>query len=138
MGEGFGDYFAASFFAAKKPARYRTSVGTWDGILNKGHTPPCLRRVDLRLTYEVFDHDASADEHVNGEIWSATLWDIWTALGRAVADRIILESHFQLDGFTTFARGARAIIDADRNLYSGRHVTRLRQIFRRRGIGPVE
>ena len=138
MGEGFGDYLAASFFASKKPPRYRTSVGTWDGIRNSGFDPPCTRRVDLLMTYEVFDHSPDADEHVNGQIWSAALWDIWTALDRGIADTIILESHFQLDGFTTFARGARAIIDADRNLYGGRHVARLKQIFHLRGIGPVE
>jgi predicted metal-dependent phosphotriesterase family hydrolase len=59
-------------------------------------------------------------------------------LGRDIGDSIILESHFQLDGFTTFARGARAIIDADRNLNRGRHLARLRRVFHRRGIGPVE
>jgi Zn-dependent metalloprotease len=138
MGEGFGDYFAASFFAALKRPAYRESVGTWDGIKDDTHDPPCVRRVDEEMTYEVFDHSDGADEHINGQIWSAALWDIWTGLGRSVADRIIVESHFQLDGFTTFARGARAIIDADRNLYRGRHVARLRTIFRRRGIGPVE
>lgn len=138
MGEGFGDYFAASFFAASKPRRYRDSFGTWDGIEDTEHDPPCVRRLDGLLTYEVFDHGEGADEHDNGQIWSATLWDIWLAVGRDVADPIILESHFQLDGFTTFARGARAVIDADRNLNRGRHVGRLRQIFHRRGIGPVE
>ncbi len=138
MGEGFGDYFAASFFAAGKPPRYRTSVGTWDAIESGDYDPPCLRRVDEQMTYEVFDHNATADEHANGQIWSATLWDIWTALGRDIADVLVLESHFQLDGFTTFARGARAIIDADRNLYRGRHVAQLQTIFHRRGIGPVE
>jgi hypothetical protein len=100
--------------------------------------PPCVRRVDERLTFEVFDHDEDADEHVNGQIWSAALLEIFTALDRNIADRIILESHFQLDGFTTFARAARAIIDADRNLYGGRHIAQLRVIFRRKGIGPVE
>ena len=138
MGEGFGDYFSASFFAAKKPRRYQTSVGTWDGIEDSEHNPPCVRRVDEKPTYESFDHGENADEHDNGEIWSATLWDIRTALGRDIADIIILESHFQLDGFTTFARGARAIIDADRNLHHGRHIARLRKVFHRRGIGPVE
>ena len=137
MGEGFGDYFAASFFAARKPRRYRATVMSWDGADGEGD-PPALRRVDSRLTYESFDHGAGADEHDNGPIWSATLWDIWKATGRRVADRIIVESHFQLDGFTTFARGARAILDADRNLYRGRHAAALRRIFRRRGIGPVE
>jgi len=138
MGEGFGDYFAASFFAEKKPRRYQTSVGTWDGVEMTQFDPPCVRRVDLKLTYESFDHGETADEHDNGQIWSATLWDVRRALGRTIADRIILESHFQLDGFTTFARGARAIIDADRNLYRGRNAEGLRRVFRRRGIGPVE
>src|SRR5262249_26460091 len=32
MGEGFGDYLAASFFADHKPARLRPCVGTWDGV----------------------------------------------------------------------------------------------------------
>ncbi len=137
MGEGFGDYFAGSFFAAAKPASYRDAVMTWDGARGDGK-PPCVRRLDSLLTYESFDHRASADEHANGQIWSATLWDIWKAIGRRAADRVIVESHFQLDGFTTFARGARALLDADRNLYRDRHRTSLRRIFRRRGIGPVE
>ena len=94
--------------------------------------------IDGRLTYESFNHKPTADEHDNGEIWSATLWDIWQTVGRDTADRIIVESHFQLDGFTTFARGARSILDADRNLFNGRHVTRLKNVFHKRGIGPVE
>jgi hypothetical protein len=111
---------------------------TWDAITDDEHYPPCLRRVDEKVTFESFDHEEDADEHENGLIWSATLWDIWRAIGRRAADRIIIESHFQLDAFTTLARGARAIIDADRNLYSGKHRTRLVAIFRARGIGPVE
>ena len=147
MGEGFGDYFAASFFAAKKTGRGRkrllAAVMTWDGILfsdpdDPARRPPCVRRLDSRRTFETFDHAEDADEHDNGEIWSATLWDIWRSVGRAVADAIIIESHFQLDGFTTFARGARAILDADRALFKGQHLARLRRIFRRRGIGPIE
>jgi len=137
IGEGFGDYFAASFFAAKKPPKYRMMICMWDSIACD-RVPPCLRRLDDRRTYESFDHSQDADEHDNGKIWSATLWEIWHAVGREAADQIIIESHFQLDGFTTFAKGARAILDADRNLYGGRHVHRLRRIFQGRGIGPVE
>lgn len=145
MGEGFGDYFAASFFAGKKIARHARvllpTVMTWDGITmpdDDVNRPPCVRRLDSSLTFESFNHSPTADEHDNGEIWSATLWDIWDAVGRSVADRIIIESHFQLDGFTSFARGARAIVDADRNLFAGRHTAALKRIFRRRGIGPVD
>lgn len=138
MGEGFGDYLAASFFADKKPEEYQTSVMTWDGLLiglEEGREPPCLRRVDGSRTYA--DFGSGDDEHVNGEIWSATLWEVRQILGGETADRLIVESHFQQDGFTTFARGARAIIDADRNLYRGRHVAALKRVFRRRKIGPV-
>jgi len=150
MGEGFGDYFAASFFAEKKRKRRKVllpTVMTWDGILmgdrEDKDRPPCVRRLDSTKTYESFNHLPSANEHKNGEIWSATLWDIWKEIKRKAADRIIIESHFQLDGFTTFARGARAIIDAGRNLAAAgvidnAHGSTLRDIFRRRGIGPVE
>jgi hypothetical protein len=138
MGEGFGDYFAASFFADKKPPQYRTSIMTWDGITwNEIYDPPCVRRIDEAYTFESFDHGKWGEEHENGLIWSSTLWDIRVALGRRIADRIIMESHFQLDGFTTFSKGARAILDADSNLYRGANQTRLRRIFGWRGIGPI-
>src|SRR5215470_3229831 len=104
MGEGFGDYFAASFFADKKTEAYRARISSWDMIALSDQDPPCLRRLDEPVTYESFDHSDGADEHDNGQIWSATLWDIWRRLGRDVADRIIIESHFQLDGFTSFAK----------------------------------
>ncbi|HET7539111.1 MAG TPA: M36 family metallopeptidase [Polyangiaceae bacterium] len=138
MGEGFGDYLAASFFADKKPEKYQTSVMTWDGLLiglEDGSDPPALRRVDSKSTYA--DFSARGDEHDNGQIWSATLWDVRRALGATEADRVIIESHFQLDGFTTFARGARAIIDADRNLSGGRHEQALRRIMKKRRISPL-
>lgn len=138
MGEGFADYFAASLFAARKPPRFRDCVMSWDGVTNTDYDPPCQRPMVGDWTYESFDHADDADEHKNGMIWSATLWEIWKAVGRKIADPIIVESHFQLDGFTTFARGARAILDADRNLYRGAHVRTLLGIFHRRGIGPVE
>ena len=54
-----------------------------------------------------------------------------------MADRIITDSHFQLDGYTKIARGARAIIDADKNINGGRHVRKLRGVFEKRGIRPV-
>ncbi len=135
MGEGFGDYWAASSFHDQKPARYRTSVFCWDSIEDDAHDPPCLRRVDEDLSFEAFEPDG--DEHDNGRIWSAALWDVRKAIGAERADRIIVESHFQLDGFTTFARGARAILDANRHLYRGRDQAALRAVFHARGIGPL-
>jgi hypothetical protein len=130
LGEGFGDYLAASFFADRKLPTDRTKIMAWDGFLGSRGNPPFLRRVDSRKTRHSFDEDG--DEHDNGEIWSATLWDIREALGRERADRLIVESHFQLDGFADFARAVRAILDADRNLNKGENLAILRRIFRRR------
>jgi hypothetical protein len=137
MGEGFGDYFAASYFAHKKRKPYLASVMSWDAITYDDYDPPCLRRLDEAFTYDDFD-DQEGFEHNNGSIWAATLWDVLKALGRSLSDPIIIESHFQLDGFTTFARGARAILDADRNLNRGKNVGRLKSIFAVRRIGPVD
>jgi hypothetical protein len=136
MGEGFSDYFAASFFERMKPPRYRTSFASWDAIQDRTHRPASLRRLDSPRTVDQFH--ASDDVHASGEIWSATLWDIRSALGQTVADTIIVESHFQLDGFTTFDRAARAIVDADRNVYGARHIDVLQNIFRDRCIEPVD
>jgi hypothetical protein len=138
MGEGFGDYFAAAYFAPVKQPAYRACVMSWDGLLlglDAGSKPPCLRRVDEPVRFD--DYDGRRDEHDNGKIWSATLWDVHNALGRDTAMRVIVESHYQLDGFTRMRRGARAIIDADRNLEDGRHERELRGIFRKRRIGPL-
>ena len=67
-------------------------------------------------------------------IWSATLWDLRRRLGRDIADRVVLESHFQLDGYTTFARAARALLDADQNLYGGIHREIMKRVFARRRV----
>jgi hypothetical protein len=138
MGEAFGDYWAASFFELKKPRRYRQSVMSWDGLLigleNKAD-PPCLRRLDGKRTFK--DFDEAGDEHDNCDIWSAVLWAVRKVLGREAADRVIVESHFQLDAFTTMARGARAILDADENLEGGKHARALERIFKRRKISPL-
>ena len=135
MGEGFGDYMAASFFADQKPPAYRPCVMTWDGIKFPGD-PPCVRRLDSRHTFESFHH-SEEHEHANGQIWSATLWDIRGKVGHRAADKLIIEGHFQLDGFTTFARGARAILDADQNLNGGANRIKLRQVFKKRRIRPI-
>jgi hypothetical protein len=139
MGEGFGDYLAASINAAKKPSDLRELVMGWDAFEISEDTPPRLRTLNSKLTYESFDHRGSADVHDNGQIWSATLWEVRRRYKKSRdADRVIIESHFQLDGFTTFARGARAILDADRNLHRGAHINQLKSVFRKRGIGPVD
>lgn len=108
----------------------------WDAITYDVYDSPCLRRMDETLPFGDFE-DQNEYEHDNGKIWAATLWDIFVAFGRSVSGPLTIESHFQLDGFTMFARGVRAILDADRNLNSGRNASGLKGDFGARQIGPV-
>jgi Zn-dependent metalloprotease len=131
MGEGFGDYLAASYFAEDKPARLRPCVGTWDGVSYSREDPPCLRRLDSTKKYP---RDLEHEVHADGEIWSACLWEIRAALGARTADRLVIASHYLLSPDASFADGASAILMADAQLNQAKNQTVIRSVFVRRGI----
>jgi hypothetical protein len=74
------------------------------------------------------------EEHADGVIWSACLWQVRRLLGAKKADTVILESHFYLSQYADFRDGADAIIMAEKNLYGGKRNKGLTRIFRDRGI----
>lgn len=131
MGEGFGDYLAASFFAEHKPARLRPCVGTWDAVAYSDDEPPCLRRLDGKKRYP---RDLADEVHDDGEIWSSCLWELRTALGARTADRLVIASHALLSPDSSFADGANAILMADAQLHQAKNKTAIRAVFVRRGI----
>ena len=133
MGEGFGDYFAASFFAEVKPAVMRPTIGNWDATFYSAEEPPALRRLDSNKKYP---KDLTADEHDNGEIWSASLWQLRAAVGRPVADRLVIAHHFLVNRRARFEDAANALLTVDRQLYQSVHAATIRQIFVARGILP--
>jgi hypothetical protein len=131
MGEGFGDYLAASFFAEHKPARLRACVGTWDAASYSHADPPCLRRLDGKKKYP---RDIDGEVHDDGEIWSACLWEIRNALGARTTDKVVIASHALLSPNATFADGANAIVTTDAQLIRGKNKAVIRDVFVRRGI----
>jgi Zn-dependent metalloprotease len=133
MGEGFGDYLAASFFADLKPERLRPTVGNWDAVAYSGDDPPSLRRLDSNKKYP---RDMVGEEHADGEIWSACLWQLRNALGGQIADRLVLAHHVLLAPEASFEGAAQALITADQQLHGGRNGEAIREIFVRRGILP--
>jgi len=133
MGEGFGDYFAASFFAEVKPALMRPTIGNWDATYYSADDPPALRRLDSNKKYP---KDMTVDEHDNGEIWSASLWQLRTAVGRPVADCLVIAHQFLLNRRARFEDAANALLTADRQLYQSHHAKAIRKIFIARGILP--
>jgi Zn-dependent metalloprotease len=134
MGEGFGDYLAGSFFEKRKAAQFKPCVGTWDAVAYSTDTPPCLRRLDGKKRYPA---DLDNEVHDDGEIWSACLWQLRTAIADPeTADRLVIASHFLVTKIAKFKDAANALITADKNLNAGKHETAIRKIFVDRGILP--
>lgn len=133
MGEGFGDFLAASFFADAKPQALRPTLGNWDAVAYSGDEPPALRRLDSNKKYP---KDLTGEEHDDGEIWAACLWQLRGALGRQTTEKLVFAHHFLLSPTSTFEDAAKAIITADKQLNEGRNEAAIRDVFVRRGILP--
>jgi Zn-dependent metalloprotease len=130
--EGFGDYWAASFFADS--GQWNNYMGSWFAVgMSRSGDPPFLRRLDNPKKYPV-NLDPGMEPHRNGEIWAAALWDIFNAFGRKKADILILESNFRLPYDAKFSDAARAIITTNRDLPQGVDEAKLADIFVKRGI----
>lgn len=129
MGEGFGDYWAAS--VRSDSGFHPEAVAIWDATAYSSDNPPNLRRLD---STKLYPQDMQQEEHADGEIWSACLWQLRGALGRTDADKLVLQAHFFLSPSAGFADGADALLQADRALFAGAHQDAIRKIFVDRGI----
>jgi Zn-dependent metalloprotease len=133
MGEGFGDFLAASFFSDAKAKEMKPTVGNWDATAYSGDEPPSLRRLDSNKKYP---KDIANEVHDDGEIWSACLWELRALLGRKTAEKLVVAHHFLLSRDAGFEDGANALLTADKNLNKGAHNSVIRDVFIRRGILP--
>jgi|GEM_PF-405955 len=154
LGEGFGDYWAFSqnYAGTAKSGRDPFCIADWDARCAGDNSaeqcgyPPgadCLRRVDSTKTMADFIHiTSSGTEHKNGEIWSSALREIFMNLvarqgvadGSRAADTMVIEAHFGLPPLPTYATMARRLVDADRLLYAGTHVSTICAAMVGRGI----
>ncbi|MER2597932.1 MAG: hypothetical protein ABTQ73_00240 [Caldilineales bacterium] len=129
LGEGYGDYFTASFFAdsAADPA----CIGEID---SRSTGSRCLRRVDRSSQYPVA---LTGDPHQDGMLWSRVLWDVRASLGAPVADRLAWQSAFYLPPAASWHEAAAALLDADAALYRGAHRSALTLALQGRGLLPL-
>lgn len=130
MGEGFGDYWASSNFAAESTASGFAGAcwGEWDAV------PTCLRRVDTAKKFPDDFNPAAPSPHGNGEIWSGFLWDVFLELGRDITNAIVLQSHFLVPANPTFKDAALAMLDADGQLFAGINAETICEKAKDRGI----
>ena len=131
MGEGFGDYLAGSFFESLKSNKLKPCVGTWDAVAYSNDDPPNLRRLDSAKKYP---QDMEGEEHADGEIWSACLWQLRGKLGQKKTDKLVFAHHFLIPSTASFKDASQALITADQNLNGGANEAKIRDICVRRGI----
>jgi hypothetical protein len=132
MGEGFGDYLAATVGASLSGDFQITCIAEWDATSYAAGVPHCLRRLD---STKHFPEDAVGEVHDDGEMWSASLFQLRTALGATKADRLILQAHFLLSANANFRDGSNALVTAAINLgFTAAEVTTVRTILRNRGF----
>jgi Zn-dependent metalloprotease len=134
IGEGFGDYWAYTMSTAVSTNTSVTPlacIGDWDSVSYTSTTPHCLRRVDGT---KVYPGDFENEVHADGEMWSRALYDISSALGRATANKIILEAQFNFAPGTTFAAAANATVSAAQSLYGSTAAAAVTTAFQARGF----
>ncbi|HEY3562265.1 MAG TPA: M4 family metallopeptidase [Kribbella sp.] len=137
IGEAFGDYFAVTVgdWVAKQygvPVKAPLAcVMDWDSTSYTSTVPHCLRRLDAGKHYP---GDVVGEVHADGEIWSQALFQIRTALGPAVADRIIIDAQFGFAPDTSFAAAARQTVATARSLYGASQAAVAQKAFADRGI----
>jgi Zn-dependent metalloprotease len=132
LGEGFGDYLAATRHDSGVPA-FDGAVASWDAATFSFGSPPALRRVD---TGKIYPRDLIGSVHEDGEIWSSALWSIRDSIGAKATDRIVIGSHFLMTARSGFADGAAAVLSANESLRGGADAAAIRAAFTAHGI-PV-
>ncbi len=121
LGEGFADYWAASY--SRSLGEWQPSDPEYHWLFNwDGHNPFWSGRITNDGRSYPF---GSMGIHDAGQVWSSALVGILGDLGREVTDRLVLHSFSYLGPGITASDNAQAIVQADRDLYGGRHLPTL-------------
>ncbi len=138
LGEGYGDILPCVFFAPDHS--YQREVFE-DWVF----APGGLRRVDGTKVYPT---DWAGEEHADGEIWSAALWNIYRTIGGesttlttqiAARDELLktmISSYFALTTNPNMIDAAEAMMDTNADLpeYRLAHGREMLDSFHDRGI----
>ncbi len=138
MGEGFGDYWAVSVLQDRM-THEPNFIAQWISYGDLGFPfgqslfSGLHRRVDSDKIWPR-DADPGRDSHLDGEIWSAALFQIRNLLGREDANKLVLESHYLLQPEANFQDGSLALIAANNSLFGSAHQAESSAILQNRGV----
>lgn len=135
MGEGWGDFFATSFW--NDPVY---------GDYNNGNTTSGIRGVAYNNSSLVYSDLCSGgcQEHSDGEIWATVLWDLRTAFIARLADhssgvqmteQLVVDGMKGADTSPTFLDARDAILAADVTNNSGTYQCLIWGVFAGREMG---
>lgn len=119
MGEAFGDFQSAAYFARTSGGFQDLCVADWDATSYSTTKPPCLRRMDSMKQYP---KDLEKEVHADGEMWSSFLWRVRAALAKKTVQRsdlalkLVIASHELQTPETDFRHGVAALKSAARIL----------------------
>jgi hypothetical protein len=125
--EGNCDYLAASYSRSIDSYLWQY-VFNWDGHNEfwRGRVVQTTKTYSTSLSYSSI--------YTNADIWSATIMQVWELLGRDTTDRILIQSMYGYAKNMTMPDAAKLFIHADKQLYRGKHVKDITNLFVARGI----
>lgn len=123
--EGFADYFAMSYSRSLNPFNWQKTFN-WDGNLTWSG-----REANANKFWPKDRNNFSI--HANGEIWVATLADIFDQLGRETTDKLMLGALFNLFNGMTFRDLSLVMLQQDSLQNAGKNQQVLLNAFNFRG-----
>jgi extracellular elastinolytic metalloproteinase len=130
MGEGWSDYWAITFYNDGRVGEYVVNNAT-RGIRRAAYTVPADPVHDSYADLGV----GGFEVHRDGEVWAATLWDLRTQLGAAIADRLVLEGMKFTPCSPSFLNARDGILQADQSINAGANRCAIWTVFARHGMG---
>jgi len=127
MGEGWSDWFAASFLNDPVIGAYVT-----------GDAATGIRRASMAnsaFTYANIKDGSLIEVHDAGEIWAAALFDVRTRLGAATTERLVVQGMKLTPCSPTMLQARDGIIAADAQLNRGANRCELFRAFAGRQMG---
>jgi len=130
MGEGWSDYWAATFYNDGRIGEY-VANNTTRGIRRAAYTVPADPVHDSYADLGV----GGFEVHRDGEVWAAALWDLRQTLGAAISDRLVLEGMKFTPCSPSFLNARDGILQADQSLNGGANRCAIWTVFARHGMG---
>lgn len=131
IGSGLAAYLPCSFSD-------RREIGSKAAAIAREGLPSLFNMLDRRPVGDIHLDDQYSIQMDAGSIWGSVFWQMREELSKDIADRLLViawknvsEPAKGQQGFRTFLD---AVLKADLEIESGKHVDEIRRIFNQRGI----